>query len=189
MRSGRRDTPAARGTAQDLSCTVKNCQWKQKIIDAEMYGCSGVTSHNAPVTHTIHQNQSANQKEPRTAEFVLNSSSAPSDLTLFLVSQRGAHDGSTGEEVHQVWHGARQVRRLQPDVVPLRRLHVLPVPGAHRRLQPLLPAPPLARRPLPALPQVLPVDRPHGETPRPVHDRFTGLDSQLMYACACRERL
>lgn len=82
-----------------------------------------------------------------------------------LVLQRGAHDGGASEEVHQVRHGPGEVGRLQPDVVPLRRLHVLPVPGAHRRLQPLLPAPPLPRRPLPTLPQVLPVDRPHGETP------------------------
>lgn len=83
-------------------------------------------------------------------------------LTLIHVLQWGAYDGSSGEEVCEVRDGAGQVGGLQPHVVSLRQLHVLPLPRAHHRLQPLLPARPLSWRSLPPLPQVLLVDRPHG---------------------------
>lgn len=78
------------------------------------------------------------------------------------VLQWGAHDGSSGEEVCQVWHRPGQVGGLQPDVVPVRQLHVLPLQRAHHWLQPLLPARTLTWCSLPPLPQMLPLDRPHG---------------------------
>lgn len=100
---------------------------------------------------------------PLTPLLIVSSLFRPSiSKNTFLVSQRGAHDGGSGEEVRQVRDGIGQVGGLQPDVVPVRQLHVLPLQRAHQRLQPLLPAPALSRRPLPPLPQMLPLDRPHG---------------------------
>lgn len=82
--------------------------------------------------------------------------------SVTLVRQRGADDSGSGEKVRQMRDGPGEVRGLQPDVLSVWQLHVLPLPRAHHRLQPLLPARPLPWRSLPPLPQVFPVDGPNG---------------------------